>query len=130
MQGYTELLELLRQHREHKGYNLPVDVYGTGEDLEAIKARAEDYQLEVSFKGARDHLDDSIHPYRSSCAFGIIPCNHAITIVVWPHTHGSCIAAYLTLRMTPACLEEVKHHILNAFMLRFAYVPMPFWQVT
>ena len=73
LQGYTELLELLRQHREHKGYNLPVDVYGTGEDLEAIKARAEDYQLELSFKGARDHLDDSIHPYRSSRASPAAP---------------------------------------------------------
>ena len=106
MQGYTELLELLRQHREHKGYNLPVDVYGTGEDLEAIKARAEDYQLEVSFKGARDHLDDSIHPYRSSHTFGAIPCNHAIVITLWPHTPGRYIAPYLTTYATLACLEE------------------------
>ena len=106
MQGYTELLELLRQHREHRGYNLPVDVYGTGEDLEAIKARAEDYQLEVSFKGARDHLDDTIHPYRSSRARAAILCNHAITIVGWPHHPRRYIAPYLTTYVTLACLEE------------------------
>ena len=41
-----------------------MDAYGSGEDLEAIKARAQDYELEVHFMGARDHLDDSIHPYR------------------------------------------------------------------
>ncbi|CAL5218834.1 g565 [Coccomyxa viridis] len=62
--GYTELLELLREHRERHGFNLPVDVFGTGEDLDAIKARAQQYELEVHFQGARDHLDDSIHPYR------------------------------------------------------------------
>lgn len=66
MQGYTELLELLREHRERHGFNLPVDVFGTGEDLDAIKARAKAYELEVHFQGARDHLDDSIHPYRSA----------------------------------------------------------------
>ncbi len=66
MQGYTELLELLREHRERHGFNLPVDVFGTGEDLDAIKARAQQYELEVHFQGARDHLDDSIHPYRSA----------------------------------------------------------------
>ncbi len=65
-QGYTELLELLREHRERHGFNLPVDVFGTGEDLDAIKARAQQYELEVHFQGARDHLDDSIHPYRSA----------------------------------------------------------------
>lgn len=43
-----------------------MDVYGTGEDLEAIRARAEEYGLEVHFMGARDHLDDYIHPYRSA----------------------------------------------------------------
>lgn len=64
LQGYTELLELLKQHREQKGNNLPVDIYGTGEDLEAIKARAQEYELEVHFMGARDHLENSIHPYR------------------------------------------------------------------
>ena len=113
MQGYTELLELLRQHREHKGYKLPVDVYGTGEDLEAIKARAEDYQLEVSFKGARDHLDESIHPYRSSPASCALPCNYAITFLVWPHTPRSCTAPCITANMTPARLVESKRHILE-----------------
>lgn len=65
-QGYTELLELLREHRERHSFNLPVDVFGSGEDLAAIKARAQAYELEVHFQGARDHLDESIHPYRSA----------------------------------------------------------------
>ena len=60
------MLELLREHRERHGFNLPVDLYGTGEDLEAIKARAQEYELEVHFQGVRDHLDDTIHGYRSA----------------------------------------------------------------
>ncbi|CAL8470017.1 g9559 [Coccomyxa elongata] len=62
--GYTELLDLLLAHKEAHNTNLPVDVFGTGEDLEDIKERADDRQLAVSFLGARDHLDDAIHPYR------------------------------------------------------------------
>ncbi len=63
-QGYTELLDLLSKHKESHGTNLPVDVYGSGEDLDEIKERAEKYGLELSFMGARDHLDVCIHPYR------------------------------------------------------------------
>jgi hypothetical protein len=64
VQGYTELLELLAEHKEAHRQNLPVDVFGTGEDLEEIKARAEKQGLAVSFLGARDHLDAAIHSYR------------------------------------------------------------------
>lgn len=67
MQGYTELLDLLKERKEAHGDNLPVDAYGSGEDLDDIKERAEQYGLAVSFLGARDHLDDSIHPYRCPC---------------------------------------------------------------
>lgn len=66
-QGYTELLDLLLAHKKMHNTNLPVDVFGTGEDLEDIKERAHERQLAVSFLGARDHLDNSIHPYR--CIF-------------------------------------------------------------
>ncbi len=72
-QGYTELLDLLLAHKKMHDTNLPVDVFGTGEDLEDIKERAYDRQLAVSFLGARDHLDDSIHPYRCICHH-TIPC--------------------------------------------------------
>ncbi len=68
-QGYTELLDLLLAHKEAHNTNLPVDVFGTGEDLEDIKERADERHLAVSFLGARDHLDDAIHPYRCICCY-------------------------------------------------------------
>jgi hypothetical protein len=66
-QGYTELLDMLAAHKRAHGTNLPVDVYGSGEDWGAIRARAEALELAVSFLGGRDHLDASLHHYR--CAY-------------------------------------------------------------
>lgn len=36
-QGYTELLDMLAAHRRAHGWNLPVDVYGSGEDWDDIR---------------------------------------------------------------------------------------------
>ena len=74
VQGYTELLDLLLAHRNSHGSNLPVDAYGSGEDSDDIKERAERYELNVYFLGARDHLDDSIHPYRFSPCLRVAVC--------------------------------------------------------
>lgn len=52
------------QHQERGGKPLPVDVYGTGEDMEEIKQRAKDYELEVKFNPGTDHLDEKLHAYR------------------------------------------------------------------
>ena len=55
---------MLAAHRRAHGWNLPVDVYGSGEDWDDIKARAAQLELAVSFLGGRDHLDESLHHYR------------------------------------------------------------------
>ena len=109
MQGYTELLELLREHRERHGFNLPVDVFGTGEDLDDIKARAQEYELKVHFQGARDHLDDSIHPYRSALlvapqGLGLVFNSFALSRqpVWWPHSNKGHPALCCAL----ACLSS------------------------
>ena len=58
--GYTELLDLLSKTPQ----KIPVDCFGTGEDLNDVRAEASRLQLGLNFHGARDHLDDSIHDYK------------------------------------------------------------------
>jgi hypothetical protein len=41
-----------------------LDVYGSGEDLEAIKAEAAGKRLDFTFYGGRDHADASMHDYQ------------------------------------------------------------------
>lgn len=98
VQGYTELLDLLLAHRKAHGSNLPVDAYGSGEDSDDIKERAERYELNVYFLGARDHLDDSIHPYR----FSPLLAHCCVSIV--KHVLESCIECVLKVA-TFALLE-------------------------
>ena len=43
---------------------MPVDVFGTGEDMEDIKKRAEEYKLDITFHPGTDHLDEKLHAYR------------------------------------------------------------------
>ena len=62
--GYTELLDQLDGHAARTGERIPLDVYGSGEDLDAIRARAAAKKLDMTFHGARDHLDESIHAYK------------------------------------------------------------------
>ena len=52
------------QHQQRGGEPLPVDVYGSGEDMDAIKAKADANQLAITFSPGRDHLDDELHAYR------------------------------------------------------------------
>lgn len=46
-----------------------MDVYGSGEDMDAIKTAASEAELAITFFPGRDHLDDKIHSYRSH-----LPC--------------------------------------------------------
>ena len=63
--GYTELLELLKSNMGSNGKALDVDIFGSGDDLQAIQAGAKDKGLDhVIFHGARDHADSSIHQYK------------------------------------------------------------------
>jgi hypothetical protein len=37
--GYTELLDRLMEHTARTGHNIPVDVFGSGPDLDAVQVR-------------------------------------------------------------------------------------------
>jgi hypothetical protein len=41
-----------------------IDCYGNGEDLPAVKQEAGRRKLDLTFHGARDHLDESMHEYK------------------------------------------------------------------
>ena len=56
---------LLVQHQQHGGKPLPVDVYGSGEDMHAIKKQAKEDELAIAFHSGIDHVDEAIHSYRS-----------------------------------------------------------------
>jgi len=63
--GYHELLDLAHFYSTESGQGkLSLDVFGSGPDLEAIKAKASRLQLDTSFHGSKDHLDPSLHAYR------------------------------------------------------------------
>lgn len=56
------------QHAERGGPHRapPIDCYGTGEDLQDVAAASAAKQLPLTFCGAKDHLDDSMHEYKVS----------------------------------------------------------------
>lgn len=64
--GYTELLDLMGQHAQREGPDRapPIDCYGNGEDLQDVAAASAAKRLPLSFHGAKDHLDDSMHEYK------------------------------------------------------------------
>lgn len=63
--GYSELLDMLEYHKNSTGSrNLQVDVYGDGEDFEAIQSRAAEKALQLSFFGSRDHADETLQEYK------------------------------------------------------------------
>ena len=67
VQGYTELLDLVARHTAAEGGpdKAPaIDCYGNGEDLPAVEASSRAKQLPLTFHGAKDHLDDSMHEYK------------------------------------------------------------------
>ncbi|KAG2497202.1 hypothetical protein HYH03_004791 [Edaphochlamys debaryana] len=62
--GYTELLDRLNEHAERTGERVAVDVYGSGPDLKAVEEEAARRRLALSFRGARDHADQSLQDYK------------------------------------------------------------------
>lgn len=58
--GYKELLKLLRDHqKEFTG--LEVDLFGSGEDSDAVQQAAKKLELAVRVHPARDHADPLFH---------------------------------------------------------------------
>ncbi|GIL64495.1 hypothetical protein Vafri_18391 [Volvox africanus] len=62
--GYTELLDRLNEHTQRTGQRIHVDVYGSGPDLKAVENEASRRNLDLSFRGARDHADTSLQDYK------------------------------------------------------------------
>lgn len=58
--GYKELLQLLKYHQKELA-ELEVDLFGSGEDSDAVKKAAEKLELAVRVHPARDHADALFH---------------------------------------------------------------------
>ncbi|GJN02993.1 hypothetical protein PR202_ga20389 [Eleusine coracana subsp. coracana] len=61
--GYRELIDLLSKHKNDL-VDFKLDVYGNGEDSEAVQATARKLDLSINFFKGRDHADDSLHGYK------------------------------------------------------------------
>lgn len=58
--GYRELIDLLSKHKKDlEGFR--IDVYGNGEDSEAVQDAARRFELNIIFFKGKDHADDSLH---------------------------------------------------------------------
>ena len=63
--GYTELVRNLIADKEaHGGATVPFDIYGSGPDLNAVRDAVDEAGLPMTFFGARDHGDASLHGYK------------------------------------------------------------------
>eukprot|EP00882_Tetradesmus_deserticola_P010522 GHRQ01011114.1.p1 GENE.GHRQ01011114.1~~GHRQ01011114.1.p1 ORF type:complete len:512 (+),score=294.09 GHRQ01011114.1:159-1538(+) len=62
--GYTELLQRLQEHSSATGDNVPVDVFGTGPDLQEVQHAACSSSLNLKFNGPRDHADSTLQDYK------------------------------------------------------------------
>ena len=58
--GYRELVDLFAQNKEVLG-NINMDLFGSGEDSDAVKAEAQNFGLAFYFYQGRDHADSSLH---------------------------------------------------------------------
>ena len=62
--GYTEVVQLLKEHQRRNGRECHVDLYGSGQDLTEIQNVAQHHGLDVSFFPGRDHVDPDMHEYK------------------------------------------------------------------
>lgn len=64
--GYTELVDLMKQHAAREGSQPHIDCYGNGEDLADVADHAKAQKLDLTMQGGIDHLDPSMHEYKVS----------------------------------------------------------------
>jgi len=62
--GYHELLDVIQAYNEYSKEELPVAVFGDGDDLWDVKAECQQRKIPLNFKGRLDHLDDSIDEFK------------------------------------------------------------------
>lgn len=58
--GYRELIKLLQDHQKDLT-GLELDLYGSGEDSNAVKEAAEKLEITVKVYPGRDHADPIFH---------------------------------------------------------------------
>ena len=63
-QGYPELLSLLSEHKQQGGEPLDFHIFGTGDDMPEIKARAKADGTGIQFHEGVDHLDEQLAGFR------------------------------------------------------------------
>lgn len=55
---------MMSEYRKRQGRDLEVDVYGGGEDFEAIEKKAQDEGLKINFHGPKDHAHGELQDYK------------------------------------------------------------------
>ena len=62
--GHRLLIDYLQLQRDRGEPPTHVDVYGKGEDLEAVRAEADERALDIAFLGSIDHAAESLRDYK------------------------------------------------------------------
>eukprot|EP00798_Chlamydomonas_sp_ICE-L_P005865 gene5865-6158_t len=62
--GYTELIQLMKEHSDRTGENTPLDVFGHGPDFNEIQGKSKESRLAFSFNGPADHAAAQMHDYK------------------------------------------------------------------
>jgi len=65
--GYKELLDRVSEHNSSetgKECPLEMDVFGNGEDLDAVQSNSKKLNLPLTFQGRKDHAAADIHDYK------------------------------------------------------------------
>lgn len=65
--GYKELLDRVSEHNNSetgKECPLEMDVFGNGEDLDAVQSNSKKLNLPLNFQGRKDHAASDIHDYK------------------------------------------------------------------
>ena len=65
--GYKELLDRVSEHNSSesgKECPLEMDVFGNGEDLDAVQSNSKKLNLPLNFQGRKDHAAPDIHDYK------------------------------------------------------------------
>ncbi|KAG0622842.1 hypothetical protein M758_3G127900 [Ceratodon purpureus] len=106
--GYRELVDLLAQNKEVLG-NINLDLFGSGEDSDAVKAEAQKYGLALNFHPGRDHADSSLHGYK-------VFINPSISDVVCTTT-----AEALALGKIVVCADHPSNEFFRSFPNCYTY---------
>ena len=95
-------MDLMGQHAQREGPDRapPIDCYGNGEDLQAVAAASEAKRLPLTFHGAKDHLDDSMHEYKVRA---LLLGSHGANSTDKYNLHNVDTVACVMCECTPLC---------------------------